>query len=402
MGHFIKKILVAEDDPVSLRIIETVLRKWGYDVICAKDGAQAWDLYIRDEDIQFIISDWMMPNKDGIEFCRLMRRRQGRRYTYFILLTAKSQVQDIVVGMEAGADDFITKPFNDNELRARMKAGERVVGLENILADKVTELSVANTQMQEDLEAAAIVLKAMLPPEQATLRGIKYSSRFIPCDHIGGDLFNIVSLDDNKVGIYILDVSGHGVPSALQAVSMGKVLSPYDPNVGVLIKNGAQPGSKQIVPPTKVAGELNHWFDFTESGGKFATFLYGILDTNTWEFTFMRAGHQYPILISDGESRRIPSTEGIPIGITADFKYDETTITLNKTDRLYFYTDGLSDAQNPEDKRFGDGRIREYLKNACHVSLDESISGLIGQITKWREGADRTDDMSILGIELTS
>jgi len=397
----INKVLVAEDDPISMKIIEATLTKWGYRVLTAGDGVKAWDLFRDNEDIQFIISDWMMPNRDGPEFCRLVRNLQGRRYTYFILLTAKSQNEDIVLGMQAGADDFITKPFEEDVLKARIEAGERVIKLENELADKLRALSKANTQMKRDLEAAAKVLKAMLPPQKGSLPGINFSSLFIPADRVGGDLFNIVNLDDNLYGIYILDVSGHGVPSTLQAVSMGKVLSPYDSNAGVLIKHDERSNSRTIVPPGDVALELNQWFDFTESGSKFATMLYGILNTVTGEFKFMRAGHPYPICVSNGETINIPDTEGIPIGVIRDFVYQETTVKLSKGDRIYLYTDGLPDTRNPLKECYGDDRITEFLGSTSSLSLEETISGLSNQIIEWRGSEDRADDMSIIGVEIT-
>ena len=134
------KILIAEDDPISRRLLETVLIKWGYEVVVATDGQQAWQALEADGAPQLAILDWMMPHMDGVEVCRQVRSRRGAPYVYVLLLTARSQREDLVQGMEAGADDYITKPFDREELRARVRVGARIVELQQALADRVTQL----------------------------------------------------------------------------------------------------------------------------------------------------------------------------------------------------------------------------------------------------------------------
>ena len=126
------RVLIAEDDRVSRRIIESTLAKWGYEVVVTRDGEQAWEVLQGDEAPSLAIVDWMMPGVDGLEVCRRVRARHdpSRTYTYIILLTGKGQREDIVTGMDAGADDYITKPFDSGELGARMRAAERVLQLE--------------------------------------------------------------------------------------------------------------------------------------------------------------------------------------------------------------------------------------------------------------------------------
>ena len=137
------KLLVAEDTPVSRRVLETTLTKWGYELLVAKDGQEAWDILQTEPDIGVAVLDWMMPGIDGIDVCRMIRARQDAPYVYVIMLTAKSQQQDIVEGLNAGADDYVTKPFNCSELRVRIRAGERIVRLQRGFANKVEELEEA-------------------------------------------------------------------------------------------------------------------------------------------------------------------------------------------------------------------------------------------------------------------
>ena len=124
------KILIADDSIVSRHLLEATLRKWGYDVTVACDGAEALELLQRDDAPTLIILDWMMPGMTGIEVCRRIRQRASEPYTYILLLTSKSQKEDLIEGMEAGADDYITKPFDQNELQVRLRAGTRLVDLQ--------------------------------------------------------------------------------------------------------------------------------------------------------------------------------------------------------------------------------------------------------------------------------
>ena len=133
------KILIAEDDPVSRRLLESYLTRWGHEVAVTEDGAEAWRAF-EAQHFPIVISDWVMPEVDGLELIRRVRSHPRPGYVYTILLTAKSQKEDIVQGMESGADDFVTKPFDRDELRVRLRAGERILRLEEMLADRAEQL----------------------------------------------------------------------------------------------------------------------------------------------------------------------------------------------------------------------------------------------------------------------
>jgi two-component system chemotaxis response regulator CheY len=135
------KILVVDDEPVTRRILENLLNKWGYETVSAVHGADAWELIQKPPHPNLVLSDWMMPNLDGVELCKRIRRidQTGYNYIYFILLTTKTDKRDLITGLESGADDFIVKPFDQEELRSRVKIGERIVNLEQKI------ITLANT-----------------------------------------------------------------------------------------------------------------------------------------------------------------------------------------------------------------------------------------------------------------
>lgn len=136
-------VLIAEDDPIFRRILESWFKRWDYSVTAVENGLDAWELLQREDAPQLAILDWMMPGMDGIELCRRIRTREQGAYLYVLLLTAKDDKQDVIAGLEAGADDYLTKPFNVNELRARVRAGKRILDLQAALIRSHNDLQFA-------------------------------------------------------------------------------------------------------------------------------------------------------------------------------------------------------------------------------------------------------------------
>lgn len=149
------KILIAEDDAVPRAVLESTLTKWGHEVVVTADGNAAWELLAREDAPKMAILDWMMPGLDGPELCRRVRELNRSEPTYLILLTARTQKEDVVYGLDHGADDYLTKPFDRRELQSRIRVGERLVELQRGLAERVRELEQALAQVKQ--------LKGLLP-----------------------------------------------------------------------------------------------------------------------------------------------------------------------------------------------------------------------------------------------
>ena len=149
-----KPILIADDNPSSLRLLQVILEDRGYEVLTAKDGQEAWDLF-NTHGVSIALLDWVMPGMTGVEVCRKIRSGNNKSYTYIILVTARDSKEDLVTAMDAGADDYVNKPYHEEELHSRIKAGERIVGLEKNLAGKIEELQKAFTEVKQ--------LKGLIP-----------------------------------------------------------------------------------------------------------------------------------------------------------------------------------------------------------------------------------------------
>ena len=149
------KVLIAEDDPVSRRLLQAALIKWGYEVTVTADGREAWRALQTPDAPVLLILDWLMPEMDGTEVCREVRQSAAHKSAYIILLTSRGSKEDIIKGLEAGADDYVTKPFDHGELRARVQVGSRVIRLQTTLADRGREL--------EDAISSVKTLQGLLP-----------------------------------------------------------------------------------------------------------------------------------------------------------------------------------------------------------------------------------------------
>jgi sigma-B regulation protein RsbU (phosphoserine phosphatase) len=143
------KILIAEDDPVSRRVLEATLSKWGYEVMSTSNGREAWEALAAPDAPRLAILDWMMPEMDGIEVCRRARGRTEAGPLHILLLTARGRKEDVIAGLQAGADDYVTKPFDHEELRARVQVGQRIVELQTMLASRVAEMEEALARVRQ-------------------------------------------------------------------------------------------------------------------------------------------------------------------------------------------------------------------------------------------------------------
>ncbi len=401
------RILIAEDDLVTRKMLKVTLEKFGHEVTAAADGAEAWELLMQPDAPQLVILDWMMPGKDGPEIVAGLRASEIGKYHYVILLTSKSEKQDITYGWESGADDFITKPFDKEELALRLHAGERIIALENNLAAKNQELGIANEQitaanarMQDELQAAAKMQAALLPTKQPEIDRVKFKWKYVPCDELAGDILNFFKLDNDNIGMYVLDVSGHGVASALLSVTVNRFLTPQQRQSTMLCRYNSGTGAYETYPPSKVLQALNQHFPMDIQTGQYFTIVYGVLNTRTLEFSFSSAGHPPVILANNGAGAEALPCHGLPVGFDEHAEYTDVTLKLQSGNRLYFYSDGMNETKNKERQEFGVENLVENIAALQQYGLHESIEKLIEKVDDWNGNSKFDDDITLLSLEI--
>jgi len=393
------RVLIAEDDAVSRRVLRRFLEKWGYEVSEAEDGERAWEL-LQQEQFGVLVTDWMMPRCDGVELVRRVRGLETSEYTYVILLTAKSEKEDLVEGIQAGADDFVSKPFDRGELEARLRAGARVIELERDLAVRNEQLKATNERIRRDLRAAAKLQEALLPKGFPTFGDVAFSWVFQPCDELAGDFLNYFRLDESHIGLYVLDVSGHGVAAALLSVTLSRLLSPVPDQASLVKKFSSASQRYHIVPPVEVAEQLNRRFLMEGDPERFCTLFYGVLDLNSHELHYVCAGHPGPVYVPAQGDLVVVENFALPIGIDEDPEYEEKVLQLNRGDRFYLYSDGLVDAANENHDRFEDHRLLATIAEARKDDLHDSIGQVMRRVEAWHGSPGSKDDISMLAIEV--
>jgi phosphoserine phosphatase RsbU/P len=212
---------------------------------------------------------------------------------------------------------------------------------------------------------------------------------------------DIVPLGDGKVGLYILDVSGHGVASALLSVTLSRLLSPPSDPSSILMRDRNDPDCLEVTPPAEVADHLNQLFPYDTATEQFATLMYGVLEIWSGEFRYVSAGHAGPIYVPVGGPPVIVQSPGFPIGL-AEEAYGESRVQLKAGDRLYLYSDGLPDAMNPGGERFGDARLLDSIGQTRIKPLREGMARLLEELSQWQKGEKPQDDISILAVEITT
>ncbi|MCB1734788.1 MAG: SpoIIE family protein phosphatase [Gammaproteobacteria bacterium] len=396
------QVLLADDSKDMLILTSTVLEKSGYEVITAADGQEAWEILLANP-IQMVISDWMMPRMDGLELCRRIRAHDFPKYIYTILLTGRSDRESLVEGMEAGADDFLTKPVNIAELRVRVRAGVRILELESKLEERNrriekahSELSAVYESLENDLRSAAS-MQASLLPKPMRWRSLETQWVFKPSAFVAGDMFGYFPIDDRRFGFYHLDVSGHGIPSALLSFTLNKVLTPSAEQRNLFTDHVDAEGRIQ---PSQVVTELNRRFLAQQGSSQYFTMVLGTIDSETGEVELAQAGHPSPLHLHHATSNASMIGEGgFPVGMLPEMAYEDTEFTLAPGDRLVIYSDGITEAENADGAQYGEARLQRLLSDTMNRSLAEVTTELTEQLNIWREERHPDDDITMLIIE---
>jgi phosphoserine phosphatase RsbU/P len=355
------QILIIDDDPTVRMTLSRSLKNQGYDVSVAVDGKAGLQEAMRLRPA-LIICDWMMPVMDGLEVCRHVKAESSLANTYFILLTARDQVGDIVQGLETGADDFLSKPPDMNELKARVRAGLRLYQANHAL-------QVQKQYLEAELAQAAEYVRSLLPHP---LEGeITTNSCFLPSTQLGGDCFDYYWLDSDHLVVYLLDVAGHGVGAALLSVS---VLN--------LLRTQSLRGSSQMLDttdfrqPNQVLSALNDHFQMTGHQDMYFTIWYGVYNKTERKLAYSSGGHPPAVLVQEGTKARSITklkTSGLPIGMLPDITFETDFCDIAPSSRLFLFSDGAYEITQTDDSLWG---------------LDDLINALVAPVAKGGNSLD--------------
>lgn len=402
----IQKVLVVDDSRLQRRILVASLKKWGFEVIEADSGDVAIEMCLSDPP-DLVLSDWVMPGMSGLEFCKAFRALDGDQYSYFILLTSKSEKQEVARGLDAGADDFLIKPLEADELRARISAGARILDMQRELSEKnrmiesaLEELRVAHDAIDKDLIQARKIQESLVPELTREFGKSRVSLLLKPCGHIGGDLVGMFSPGVNRLGFYSIDVSGHGITSAMMTARLGGYLSSshFDQNVAMERRFDK---FYALLPPEEVAAMLNSRLMADAGIEEYFTMVYAIIDLRNGHLKMVQAGHPHPLLLRQDGSTEFLGNGGLPIGLLPDVTFQRTETYMQPGDRLLLYSDGFTECGLAEGGLLEDEGLRQMaLDCAPGRSGSEFLDDMFWRLTQvMSPDSGMDDDVSAVFFE---
>lgn len=397
----IRRVLIVDDSRLQRRILSGFMHKWGFEVVEADSGESALEICtVSPPDL--VLSDWMMPGMSGLEFCRALREMAVDQYSYFILLTSKSEKNEVAQGLDAGSDDFLTKPVNPDELRARIAAGDRILGMQRELSDKNRMISDTLNQLQQaydtidrDLIQAKKIQESLVPELSREFGSSRISLLLKPCGHIGGDLVGMFSPGPNRVGFYSIDVSGHGITSAMMTARLGGYLNSnyFDQHVGMERRTSK---FYSLRDPAEVAGLLNARLVADRAIDDYFTMAYAIADLRTGMVRMVQAGHPHPLVLRKNGEMEFVGEGGIPIGLVSGVPHEQVSFQLQVGDRLLLYSDGFSECRMKNGEMLEEDGLIDLIRQAGPDQLgQEFLDDLFWRLTQsMSEETGFDDDIS--------
>ncbi len=373
------QILVIDDDLAVQILLKRMLERQGYQVFAASNGEEGIAL-AASRHPALIICDWIMPGLNGLEVCQYVKKNPNLSITFFILLTSLDSVADRVKGLDAGADDFITKPIEQNELQARVRAGLR---LHQLSRDLQTQKRILETELEE----AAEYVRSLLPPPMKQPLNINF--RFIPSRQLGGDCFDYYWLNPNYLAIYLLDTAGHGLRATLPSIS---VLN--------LLRSRALKSLNYYLP-SEVLKALNDTFQMNYENDKYFTIWYGVYNRVNRQLMYASAGHPPAILLSKSSNLTQVQqlrTPGLPVGMFPHVNYVDGLCNIDEGSTLYIFSDGAYEIAKSDGNLWTLDDFIEMLVNLSHPTNGE-LDSVLKYLTTLNSKDVFDDDLSIIHIK---
>lgn len=400
----ITRILVLDDSRAQRRLIQTMLRRWGYDTIEAESGAEALEI-CQNETIDLILSDWVMPEMDGLEFCHAFRALELKQYVYFILLTSKSDKTEVAHGLEAGADDFLTKPVNGSELRARITAAERIVRMERELTEKnklvsstLKELQHLYNTLDHDLLEAKKLQQSLVPERYRDYGDSQVSMMLRPSGHVGGDLVGKYRVSDTEIGLFSIDVSGHGITSALMTARLAGYLSGTTPETNVALRTvkggfvARSPAETTFILNERILSEMD-----TEN---YFTIIIANVNIETGHVTMCQAGHPHPAIQRASGAVEYLGEGGLPVGLIEGAEFSDFSFNLEAGDRMLLYSDGITECPDSAEELLDEEGLSDILTANHDIKGEALLETIVWDLQTFMGEDDFPDDLSAILFEL--
>ncbi|MCX6305193.1 MAG: SpoIIE family protein phosphatase [Bacteroidetes bacterium] len=382
------KIMVVDDEvdleSLIIQKFRRQIRDGLYDFVFAHNGLEALTKLIEYPEIGIILSDINMPEMDGLTLLMKLKELKNPGLKT-VIVSAYGDMDNIRTAMNRGAFDFLTKPISFDDLEITInKTMEEIIQVRHSMEEHDKLLFI-----QQDLQTAHEIQQAILPktfPPFPARTDFDVYAAMVAAREVGGDFFDFFMIDNDRLGFVIGDVSGKGVPAAIfMAVSRTLIRAT---------------GLKAI-PAAECMHYVNNLLCNESVSCMFVTVFYGILNTHTGELEYVNAGHNPPYLLSQGGLKKLEMTGGTILGYLENYQYNSSKIMLEPGDRLFLYTDGVTEAFTKQEEAYGDKRLESFLQEHPGHSIEELVKGLLQEVNDHSAGIPQSDDITLLSICFT-
>ncbi len=371
------RVLLVDDAKPNLDILVEGL-KADYRLSIALNGEMALQAAARTPP-DLVLLDIVMPGMDGYEVCRRLRQMPETAEVPIMFLSSLEEVQNKTRGFEAGANDYLTKPFEMLEVKARVRS---------LLKAKAYS-DAAKEQMASELRVAREIQMGMLPHDFAAVEqayNVSFGAVLEPAREVGGDLYGVCAAGPERLVIFLGDVSGKGIPASMfmvRAISLARLLA------------------RQIAEPEAILARLNDELAADNPSGMFVTFLCAVFEPASGRISLANAGHCRPVLLSASNSARWAIKDlGTALGFEAGLTFQRTELNLQNGDALIFYSDGVSEAFNPQEECYGTDRLLADAGALGGASAPDIATGLLRKVRAFAGTAPQSDDIAILALKV--
>jgi len=366
------KLLIAEDDRTSRLILTTVCTQWGYEVTSAEDGQVAWQLMQCDDAPQLMVIDWEMPHMSGIDLCQRIREQFTTNPPYIILLTSRNETEDIVEGLKKGANDYIAKPFNNDELQVRISVGKRVLELQN-------ELHESNNTLNRErgiIEDIILAMEASASFDSSFIRAIQ-----APVEKTSGDILLAASCPDGRQHVLLGDFTGHGITAALG---------------GPIASDTFYKMTSKGLPMTDIGNEINRHMCTKMPTGLFLAAILFEINPQRNSVNIWNCGMEDILFFRDNTFKDVIKSSRPALGIFKDELDNMCTLTIQANDKFYAYSDGIIETANSNNEMFGVSRLITIINEM--LVYDKNINIIKHNADAFRETTAQLDDITLLEL----
>jgi len=385
-------------------MLAALLHRWGHEVVECDSALAALDA-AQDPSIGLIISDWMMPGLTGPDFCRRLRATRRDGYAYIILLTSKSEEGALTEGLEAGADDFLTKPVRAPELRARLNAGARIVAMQRDVVEKnrlltgaLGEIRTLYAALDQDLEEARRLQQAQLQDRFRRFGPVEVSLWLKASGPIGGDMVGCFPVNETVIGAFSLDVSGHGVASAMIAARVAGILSAATPDQNIALTR-MEDGSLKALSPDMAAARLNKMLLSEIRSDRYFTLGLGFLNMTTGRMRMVQAGHPHPLILRADGRIDLVGRGGLPIGLVTGATYSSFDVAFAPGDRMLLYSDGLTETPDLSGMPLEEQGLAQLVRGNAGLRGPAFLGAIEEGLARFAGSASFPDDASAVVID---